>query len=756
MDYKKKYLKYKKKYIDLKNFELNQLKINQKAGMGYYKKYWNEHHEFTTINENNKKKVLLDNSYNENNTQFNNYSKMLDNMLKKSDDNLAINLDFINNFYREIYYDVDNTFKLEYIVDENKKIKPVEGKLILTNDNYLIDEGFTQTHGNTSILFLKHKSTNKKYVMKIYNNINIDINKLKDYLSLQIIHITTESNNWIPQNNYIPIPPKIFDIINFNKQKNFISTQNEKIYLACRNNDAINDYINNLIIQQINKEKNYNLNFVKYHNLLVIQVNGNYRYCVIMDQVDGDISKYFNTELNRQDNTYKLNMINGIFNKFETDLNKLKTPEYLFTHTDMKCENVFYKKNEEGEIIPLIADLDKSSISYHNIRFYNDITTQPEIIKRVSDPTTTLGQYLIDNYTILQSKEYKTNEINNENIIKYRLSRVFRDFINRWFNPTTNIQTEQVYMRYNYTPYYMSFDMCSLILSVFNLTIFKDITFNELSTHNFNNFIIKYLVKEEIGNLFIIYREGKYVNGDFGELLHQIIYRPLDEQKNIFINKLFDTDYLFINQLYLTKLNKIGLTIPFSPNILVADKNSTTFSINNEKTINFYNKKITNKVLNSDSINYILGIINKLKTTDISANLLKDLKIDYTGDYSVYGSALSSFPDNVIKTNKYSNRCVGISMDFSCIYEYDNIDTKNILETSIYIYESHNGTSKNGIYYPRNRDIDEPEQISYVESVKDALFEAMFDSAQSAQPAQPAETTSVYFDANENANENEN
>jgi hypothetical protein len=317
--YKEKYLKYKNKYLELKK--------NQKAGMGSVGyTSWSTFPDYEDKNNKNKKKILLAEDYSELENQNENYLRVLTNLLKKSEDNLTINLDFINNFYREIYYDNDGTFEIKYEKDNMK----INASFVKPN-KYEIMKMFIQAHGNSSILFIKNKDSQKEYVFKVYNNINVDITELKNYLSLQIIHIM-DKTDWNFQNNYVQLTKEQFNVLNFNDETELIKTQNGNLYIACRNNDAINDYIINLILQQINKEKNLNLNFVKYHNLFVTKINGNYKYCIIMDKLDGDLKNYF--DMNKENNDkMKLENIFNIFSDFENQLNKVKTSEYLFTHT---------------------------------------------------------------------------------------------------------------------------------------------------------------------------------------------------------------------------------------------------------------------------------------------------------------------------------------------------------------------------------------------------------------------------------------
>ena len=135
----------------------------------------------------------------------------------------------------------------------------------------------------------------------------------------------------------------------------------------------------NLIIQRINEDEGIKINFVKYHNLFVTQVTHNlvtsYKYCIIMDCLDGSIDEFINTTIHQPTISIedRNTLLSHILTETEKNLNKLKVSRYLFTHTDMKCENLFYKINVEDPFKPhiYIADFDKSSIGFNNIRFYN-------------------------------------------------------------------------------------------------------------------------------------------------------------------------------------------------------------------------------------------------------------------------------------------------------------------------------------------------------------------------------------------------
>ena len=96
-------------------------------------------------------------------------------------------------------------------------------------------------------------------VLKIFigEKNRINISEIKDYLSLQFINISNIQKFSLGakqlKGNYYHTTPENFDLFNFNNITNFIKTQyhNDKepdyLYLACYNNDPINDFIINLV-----------------------------------------------------------------------------------------------------------------------------------------------------------------------------------------------------------------------------------------------------------------------------------------------------------------------------------------------------------------------------------------------------------------------------------------------------------------------------------------------------------------------------
>jgi hypothetical protein len=95
------------------------------------------------------------------------------------------------------------------------------------------------------------------------------------------------------------------------------------------------------------------------------------------------------------------------------------------------------------------------------------------------------------------------------------------------FTTVEGIETEQTYMRYNYMPYYTSFDLCSLLLSLFNMKKKDDSgpIFNKLppSEDNLSRLLRKYVNNDKLELLMSKYNIAILDKGNFGALLTLII-----------------------------------------------------------------------------------------------------------------------------------------------------------------------------------------------------------------------------------------
>ena len=146
------------------------------------------------------------------------------------------------------------------------------------------------------------------------------------------------------------------------------------------------------------------------------------------------------------------------FSYYIDSLAYLKNNINRFTHTDLKSQNVFYRTvvpvvAEDGGAaaaqVPinqfLIADLDKSSVTYKGIRFYNGKLTSKMV--NLQDLNTFFNQI-----TEEISKTKIFGEDNSFVILPESLFRVtFR-----------GIETEQLLMRYSIIPFIPYFDFITL------------------------------------------------------------------------------------------------------------------------------------------------------------------------------------------------------------------------------------------------------------------------------------------------------
>jgi hypothetical protein len=603
-----------------------------KGGLGNNKQYWNQHPSFIETNKRLKDTVVLSTIYRNENSQYSLYKPLLDNLLKIN--NGIINMDFISNFARNIYYDNGKRPVFEISLDilnpggqqEAKWVNPM-------NQKYQITKAFTQKHGNTSILFLDDpKKINK--VLKIFNNIDVDVKKIKDYLSMNVSEIkpSIKTFEFSIQKNYLLFSEDNFNIINFNMDNNFIESNKEsKLYLSVKNNDAINDYIINLILQNINESmpREEKIKFVKYDNLFVTRVNGVYRYCIIMEKMEGSLDNYIENELkfNDQSELYR------IFSKVETELNKLKTKQYLFTHTDMKVENVFYKKIERRggppRIEPYLADFDKSSITFHNIRFYNDISVSGGI-KSYTDPTKFIGNYLQDSYT----KSMGIHRKHLLNIASNNVSPMAAAENNRDSSESSNkdigeaaaaannrgaaaannrgaaaaaannrgaaaaavnnsigiVNGRNISLKYGLSRFgiemaarigidrieteqtYMRYNLTPYYTS-FDMAILLCSLFNKKKIDKIDpryelyNLIRKYIAEDKIITIFDMFNIASFPRGQTGNfgLLTGLLIGSTLTEDYFIHTYVYEPPNPFINRLYKTNVNKIALTIPFVP-----------------------------------------------------------------------------------------------------------------------------------------------------------------------------------------------
>jgi hypothetical protein len=393
-----------------------------------------------------------------------------------------------------------------------------------------------------------------------------------------------------------------------------------------------------------------------------------------MNKLDGHIGDYISspayTLKSRED---KLEMTLDILRQTENLLNIVKNRKNLFTHTDLKCENLFYKLKQDGRPEVYLADFDKSSITMNNIRFHCK--------NKTVDPYSFITQQIIGDQVIQQSAKDRIEGIfyakgDEEFILNYRLGRNLRnvqDFVK------SVIEFEELYMRYNFTPYYMSFDIITLVMS---MILFNSCEFQNAITEKNQllfSFMNNYFVEFENFARYYIPSSGRALDagGNFGEMIGLLYRTGGNEISDVLFKQKYNPkslaqyDYLKIDKLYLTENCKIGLSIPFKPlsiNLLGSQKTSgiTIFNVDSKASTGLYTGST-----------YREHATNIIQTYDKN-----HLTIEYNKDYAVTGVAQLlqfTFPVSIIKTNRYSYTTTKYN-----VYDYDDIKTKDDQDSCFY------------------------------------------------------------------------
>ena len=132
----------------------------------------------------------------------------------------------------------------------------------------------------------------------------------------------------------------------------------------------------------------------------------------------------------------------------------------------------------------------------------------------------------------------------------YRISRKLRNVAETF--GASHIETEQLYMRYNFQPYFTSFDMASFCLSLFTTDFYrlqqksidKSIILKYIRDPKYLESVYSQIVQDEL-------------KGNFGSLISLIMSRT-EIPDDLFIHNFNTLDYLQVPQLYITKNLKIG------------------------------------------------------------------------------------------------------------------------------------------------------------------------------------------------------
>jgi hypothetical protein len=707
---KYKYIKYKKKFLELKKNKKNDemdgghgtptIKIDKQRA-----DYDREFHEHNSIL---KQYIVLDTKIGGTINEISyEYKKMLFAMMNNlmTPINGKINLDFINRFNRNIHVDLTGDYSINGNVFKNPNL------------NYQIDTTISQGTGGGDIFLLKRQNKNNnlpdELILKIFND-TIDIDQINNYLSLEITrlvdhysyfnkivetftrqqnYITMSKNEYTKYYNFNDNYISVDEFINTNDDNNFKNI-NQKTYLSTKNNNFTNEILVNLIIENILLKINSDQydHYIKYYNYFIANVNGTYRGCVIMDKMDGSLDRLLN-QINSMlysdmDYSNKMNAFHdSIVKQIVPSLLVLKTKEYQFTHTDMKAENIFFKEIEVREDMPFdkyftitinnrtiyykfyIADFDKSSITYNGIRFYNNYQSSHSAFAGF----------------IFNSQSFYSDFLNfDQTPNSYRM---FRTMI--------NLPTEVFAMRYMMFPFFLFFDIQSLCFSLFSYEI-KEPQSNYINENKEPKFKINKeseyqqlltLIfggkreeqeeeQEELSNVRSIY--SKYnipYHGDFSKLMEPVvvnnyvrIFKP--DMRDLFnaygINETENNSNVK-TILISTGQNKLIISLPFIP------RDINTASYYTANSIIYVPNNAETKRIYSFAKNEYKSFVNAIFS---EGNIQPYYIVDFTGNKAITSASIFNpmgylrVGSPVAMTNRYTSQ--------GFLYEFDWIEQENV------------------------------------------------------------------------------
>jgi hypothetical protein len=494
--YKNKYLKYKNKYLDLKN---------QLGGSSQFKLNLDE--QFNRSLQNSQSNTMVLDSKEDFNVVKNHYMTYLqENLLDKLMEytNNEYNVDFINGISAMPFY--STKFNINYSSMYNT-YSFVDSSLNYTiSATKVLAEGGSGGGGGYMIIFLKRNDEKHGPLLKDLNYPEYLILKLfidndqNNYSPLVISEIMDNSTN-VPSydNRYQSITTEDFHkYYNLDPQYStpFIEiTRQNKVFLGVPLSDFKNEMVQNIILNKIlSDQEDLKENLIQYYNFLNIGINGlttNYYKGIIMERIDKNLYERL-----QEDETLLENAdFQEYFNNYITSIAYVKNNVNRFTHTDLKTQNVFMQKNNKC----LIADLDKSSITYNGIRFYNNKFTGKTI----------------DYKQINKRMEQITKSEDNEYLVLPKFST--RELFER-------LELEQATMRYSIFPFAPYFDFLVLYAEIkYLISIPKRLILDSSAIHNYLNAFQKSTSGLTLKDLTVVSEGGGIVHSNFGDIVWNLL-----------------------------------------------------------------------------------------------------------------------------------------------------------------------------------------------------------------------------------------
>jgi len=323
----------------------------------------------------------------------------------KKDGKVYVNLDFINKYSINFHFD-DNT---------------------LCGDKYFREK---QIFGKGKVGIAKLINVNGKHQLILKENLNVINPKINN------LHLVIKKINHI-NINHIKFSPSIeynkYHLSNYDNQQ-----KDEYVLLTVPCDNFSNQTCIHLIINLIFKNLPYIKNYIYQYDAFYCNTSSGLIGKNILEFANkGDLSNFLEQQKDNINESFLIDLLMQIF----IPLGFLKNKKYGFTHADLKCKNIFVKEefNEETQItkyIYKIADFDKSSIYWKNIRFYNnDISI--------------LNKYGINITDLLNYHGY---DIKYENDIPYYT--------------LSGSLPPQIYIMFSWFPIYESYDYYTFIYSL--------------------------------------------------------------------------------------------------------------------------------------------------------------------------------------------------------------------------------------------------------------------------------------------------
>ncbi len=190
---------------------------------------------------------------------------------------------------------------------------------------------------------------------------------------------------------------KSFDQLNMTLRKNRWKERGTRatkdINVSVFSDNFSNQSIQHLILNEILGD---NAHYIYQYDAFYCE-NGGYNITEFADK--GDLSEFLEKTDPR---SITDNFLVDILRQVLEPLAILKNPLYGFIHGDLKCRNVFVKEGPNHRPIYQIADYDKSSITWHGIRFYNGTGDY----RLFNIPFPLQGQHSRDPYYVLTGESW--------------------------------------------------------------------------------------------------------------------------------------------------------------------------------------------------------------------------------------------------------------------------------------------------------------------------------------------------------------